>query len=303
MGFAKKRKFPRKERNPLLDATRSERFPMSLLTRRQLLAGSAALVSLSEFSSGADAQKPPYAPFRMSLQSYSLRNFGLEEALAKTQGLGISFWEAYPGHIAVTDHPRKQAEVKALLAKYKVQLRAFGVVGFTNHEKDARRTFEFARAMGIETLSASPDFASLELLDRLTQEYKINLAIHNHGPGDRYDKITDEEKAFVGRGLRIGSCDDTGHFLRSNEDPVLAARVFGRRLLGVHLKDMRTEASGDKTFTELGKGSLDLLSLLKLLKKNRFGGLLSLEYEEQPENPIPAIQACLTTVRETLKKI
>ena len=276
---------------------------MSLFTRREVLIGSAALLSLPAFSEAALPEKNPYAPFRMGIQSYSLRNFKLEEALAKTQSLGLKFWEAYPGHIPVTNDPVKQAEIKVLLAKYDIELRTFGVVDFSKNETDARAKFEFAKAMGIETLSAYPSLDSIDLLDRLTQEYKINIAIHNHGPGDNlYDKIAKGEKAMQGRNVRFGSCNDAGHYLRSGENPVEAARVFGKRVHGVHLKDLKIEANGDQHFTELGKGNLDLTGLLKLLKKNKFRGILSMEYEEHPENPIPYIEECLATVRETLKK-
>ena len=147
---------------------------MSSFTRREVLLGSAALLVLPSFSEATLPEKNLYAPFRMGIQSYSLRNFQLEEALAKTKSLGLKFWEAYPGHIPVTSDPVKQAEIKVLLAKYDIELRTFGVVDFSKNEQDARTKFEFAKAMGIETLSAYPSLDSIDLLDRLTQEYKIN---------------------------------------------------------------------------------------------------------------------------------
>jgi sugar phosphate isomerase/epimerase len=141
------------------------------------------------------------------------------------------------------------------------------------------------------------------MLDRLTEEYKINIAIHNHGPGDDlYDMIAKGVKAVEGHGDRIGSCNDTGHYLRSNQDPVEAARQFGRRTFGIHLKDVKDGANGAKEFTELGKGALKTVELFKVLTENRYKGMISLEYEEHEQDPIPQIKECLQATREAIAK-
>jgi sugar phosphate isomerase/epimerase len=245
----------------------------------------------------------PYAPFRMGIQSYSLRAFKTEEALKKTQELGLKYWEAYPGHFAVTEDDQMIRLYKQLLKKYDVRLVTYGVVEFHNSEEEARRIFNFARKMGIETLSAYPKPNEFSMLDNLVSEYKINIAIHNHGPGDDlYDMISKGIKAVQGRDDRIGSCNDTGHYLRSNEDPVEAAKQFGKRTFGIHLKDVKDGANGAKDFTELGKGNLKTVELLKVLLANNYKGILSLEYEEHPENPMAQIQECLQATRAAITK-
>lgn len=74
----------------------NENAPMS---RRKFVGGIAAgAVGAGLLAMGgewAGAEKSPYGPFRMSLQSYSLRHFPLEEALKITQSLGVKYWEAY----------------------------------------------------------------------------------------------------------------------------------------------------------------------------------------------------------------
>ena len=276
------------------------------LSRRKFIAGiTTALGGAGLLAAGgerAQAAKAPYGPFRMSIQSYSLRHFPLEEALKITQSLGLKYWEAYPGHFDVTDSATEQNRIKGLLKAHDITLKTFGVVYYGNNEKDWRKAFEFAKAMGIETLSSSPAPESFALLNKLVDEYKINIAIHNHGPGDRYAKIATEAEALKGQNVRIGSCIDTGHFLRSSEDPVLAAQTFGKRVYGVHLKDVKTEANGDKHFTEVGKGDLNAPLLLQTLRKNGFKGLLSIEYEEHEDNPTPFIEECLAATRAAVKK-
>lgn len=287
---------------------------MSNVNRRDFLNSAFAAVGLAFGSEMLLAQEPnqqpnpqqrprvqnPYRPFRMGIQSYSLRHFKLDEALAKTKGLGLRFWEGWEGHIPITNDAAKIAEYKEKLKANDITLTTFGVVSFKNDEKDTRNKFEFAKAMGIVTLSAYPTLDSLPLLEKMVEEYKINIAIHNHGPEDKiYGKVEQNVKAFEGRHERIGACIDTGHFLRFDEDPVEAARKFGKRTFGVHLKDVTAE----KKFTEIGKGKLDTTEFLKLMRQNQYRGIIALEYEEFPEDPIAKIEECLAKTREIIQKI
>jgi sugar phosphate isomerase/epimerase len=95
---------------------------------------------------------------------------------------------------------------------------------------------------------------------------------------------------------------DTGHFLRSDENPVEAIEAFGHRTYGVHLKDVKKLPNGEKQFTILGEGDLDVVGCLKALKKLKFEHCMSLEYEENESNPMADIQKCLANVREAVKK-
>jgi len=104
----------------------------------------------------------------------------------------------------------------------------------------------------------------------------------------------------------IGGCVDTGHYIRSDEDAVEAIERLGKRVFGVHMKDVRTLKDGGKNrkqFTILGQGDLDVPGCLKVLRKLNYDYALSLEYEENPENPLSDIEVCLQTVREAVKKI
>ncbi len=148
--------------------------------------------------------------------------------------------------------------------------------------------------MGLKYLSASPEPGSFDLLDKLVAEYGVAVGIHNHGPGDHFAKIETIEKAIKDHHPKIGCCVDTGHFLRSREDPVHAVEVFGKRVYGVHLKDVKDA----RTFTILGKGDLRTVDLLKALARNNYEYCLAIEYEENPENPVDDIKACLAEARQ-----
>lgn len=270
-----------------------------ITTRRGFLRGAAtgaaslALARLGARQSAAEETANAYGPFKMGIQSYSLRGYTLEEALSRTRQLGLAYWEAYNDHIPVTESAEQSEGYRKKLKDAGVKLMAYGVVGFGAEKERARRVFTFAKAMGIETISADPTPEALGYMDGLVEEFGINIAIHNHGPGSRYDKIAQVQAAIQGRNRRIGACVDTGHYLHSGEDPVEAIRRFGDRVYGVHLKDV----TADKRFTELGKGSLKLPEALKVLKGLNYQHCLALEYEEHPRDPIAGIEECLSAVR------
>ena len=283
------------------------------VTRREALKIAAAgtgAVLLDGYRLLSAGEKPadPYAGFKMGMQSYSLRGFDAPTALAHTRVLGLSYWESFPAHIPMSAVPKHVAEQKELLKNAGVTLLAYGVVEFDADENKARQLFDFAKAMDMTSLSANPqkNKETFDLLDKLVEEYDVAIAIHNHGPGARYDKISDVEEWVKDRHPKIGACVDTGHYLRSDEDPVAAIERFGKRVHGVHLKDVRTIAEGNKRrkqFTILGQGDLDVLGCLKALKKQDYQNCLALEYEENPDNPLSDIEVCLSKIREEAAKL
>src|SRR5207248_2956240 len=141
---------------------------------------------------------------------------------------------------------------------------------FGNDESDARRKFQFAKSMGVETITASPKPDALPLLDKLTAEYGINIGIHNHGPEDEvwgdWQKILD---AIQGLNIRVGACDDTGHYLRAEKNPITAAVKFGPRLYSIHMKAVEDGPGHVKSFVPIGTTGnlLDVVQLLRFLKE------------------------------------
>ena len=298
------------------------------LNRRDLLkfgiAGTGALLSGDLGDLCAAEKADPYGGFKMGLQSYSLRGFDAKTALKHTRRLGLHYWEAYPRHIPMGTLPKHIQEQKALLRAADVTLASWGVVGFEANETKAREVFDFAKAMGLLSISANPkkDKATFDLLDKLVDEYQIPIAIHNHGPGALYDKIDDVVQITKDRHPLVGACVDTGHYLRSNEKGVDAIDRLGKRVFGVHLKDVksyRTEAEAvaiektgrvgrrltkeQKFFTILGEGDLDVVGCLKSLRKLNYERCVALEYEENKDNPLSDIEVCLATVRKAVKKL
>jgi inosose dehydratase len=242
-------------------------------------------------------------PLALGLQSYTLREFPVEKAIELAKELGFAHVEFTRKHVSPETPPAELEAVKRKMAAVELRISAQGVNPFTKDHAANRRVFELAKRMGNRNISADPSEDSFDSLDKLVAEYDLRIAIHNHGPGSRYDKIADVLKAIKGRDPRIGACADLGHYIRSAEDPVKAVTLFGDRLYGIHLKDF-AEQKKDAKGVVLGKGHLDVLAVYKALLKVNFpaDGALSLEYEENPKNPLPDVKACIAVAHEAEAK-
>jgi sugar phosphate isomerase/epimerase len=281
-------------------------------TRRAVLAaglsatGALALGRLGALAAPPTTGSGPYGPFKMGLQSYSLRGLtgpdgkpDLAKALAATRELGLHYLEAYPAHIPTVTDASEVSRYKKQCEEAGIAVLGYGVVRFTNDRDAGKKVLDFAKQMGIEYVSADPTPDSFDTLDKLVDEYGVSLGIHNHGPGHHWEKIDTIAAAIKDHSPRIGCCVDTGHFLRSREDPVRAVEVFGSRVYGVHLKDVKDA----RTFTLLGEGDLRTVDLLKALARLNYRYGLNLEYEENPKDPIDDIRACLKATREAIAKL
>lgn len=250
------------------------------------------------------AAEDPYRGLPVGVQSYSLRKYNVVDAIRHIQGMGIHFVEFYSKHLSPAATSEQLAENRQLLQRAKVSISAHGVNGFSKNHAANRQVFEFAKRAGIRNITANPQPDSFDSLDKLVAEFNIRIAIHNHGPGTLYDTIASVKKAVKGRHKLIGACVDTGHFIRSKEDPVKAVHELGERVYGIHMKD---EAKQEKKSHNvvIGSGHLDVLGLFKGLKKIGFpaDGSLSLEYEANPANPIDDMKQCLTVAREAIAKL
>ncbi|HVW37986.1 MAG TPA: sugar phosphate isomerase/epimerase [Pirellulales bacterium] len=278
--------------------------PQSFSRRRFLgFAAGAAGVALVPGALRARAAAKETGGFLLGMQSYSLRNYPVDEALKHMQELGAQSVEFFGGHFSLDSTAEQIAAMKKKTSAAGIKILGHGVNPFTKNHEANRRIFEFAKKAGIRNLSADPTEDSFDSLDKLVAEYDIRIAIHNHGPGARYDKIDDVLKAIEGHDKRIGACADLGHYIRSAEDPVKAINLFKGRLYGIHLKDFDAPR-GDAKGTILGKGQLDVEGVFKALKKVEFpaDAALAVEYEEHPDNPLADLKECMAVATEAARK-
>jgi inosose dehydratase len=277
---------------------------MSLSRRRFLgvsagLAGAAVLGQpLSNWARAAAAEG-----LNLGIQMYSLRGYPVDEAIGHAYDIGFRYLEFYPGMYALNSTPEQISEMNAKMAAKGLKITAHGVNRFTKNHEANQKIFAFAKAAGIRNLSADPDPDAFESLDKLVAEYDVRIAIHNHGPGHRYNKVIDVLNAVKDHHPSIGACADLGHFIRSGEDPVAVIRSLGNRLFGVHLKDFAEQKQKTKGVI-LGRGHLDVPGVFAALRQVKFpaDGALSLEYEENPKDPLADIRECFAVATAANQK-
>ena len=276
-------------------------------TRRSLLAGLAAGAGLGVMGlnplASLMAQEAKAAGLKLGIQIYSLRGFPVDVALDHTKNLGFEEVEFFSGMFPLT---ASDEEIQKMVQKVKglgLRISAHGVNGFTKDAEANRKVFEFAKKAGVKNISAAPTPDSMDSLNDLVKEYDIRIAIHNHGPSDRFNKVVDVLRAIEGRDPRIGACADLGHFIRSGEKPVDVIRALAGRLYGVHLKDF-AEMKESTRGVILGQGHLDCAAVFDAMIQAKFpaDGALSLEYEENPKDPIEDIRQCVATAKTAMTK-
>jgi len=237
----------------------------------------------------------------LGLQSYSLRNFSFDQAIAKAQQVGLHFIEFFPSHFPQNMKPQELAAAQQKLAAHQLTANAYGVCRVTNNEAQARALFGFCKRAGIGTLVAAPSMDSFGLLDKLVAEYDITIAIHNHGPGDKqWGKLQQLLDGTKDHHPHIGVCLDTGHLIRAGDDPVEAVRALGPRLHGLHFKDVSKDSGHDCI---VGQGRTDVVAFFAACKDVAFDGPCSLEFELEPNNPMPGIAASLEAIRAAVARV
>ncbi len=269
----------------------------------QVAATTTAALGTRSLARADESAHDRFAGFRVGMQSYTLRDFKIDRALQEIKNLGLHDVELFDAHFPVKSSDGDIEAMKSKTRALGITMRGHGVNPFTKDHEANRRWFEFAKKAGIKNISADPREDAFDSLDRLVEEYQIRIAIHNHGPGARYDKIVDVLNAIKGHNPLIGACADLGHYIRSGEDPVRAITLFEGRLYGIHLKDFAEQKKATKGVI-LGRGHLDVVGVFKALKKVNFpeDGELSLEYEENPQDPLPDVRECLAVASEAAKQ-
>ncbi|HYG78273.1 MAG TPA: TIM barrel protein [Planctomycetota bacterium] len=280
---------------------------MSGLNRRAFLKGSAlGLAAMSATARLTQAAESPFGPFKMGMQTYSVRNWKVfDEVLQKATELGLTHLEFWNGHMPQTTDAAKIDEMKKKLAAVNIKPAAYGVVNMGADPKANRAVFEFAAAMGIETVSVDFDPKSIISLDRLCEEFpNIKLGIHNHGPRSRYQTPDDVLNCVKDHHKNIGATADLGHYIRSLVDPLEVIEKLKDRLYGIHFKDFKINDQGKETGEAIpGDGKLKVKETLALLKKVNFQGCLSLEYESNPKDPLPDMKVALERIKAAIKEL
>ncbi len=280
-------------------------------TRRQFIQAAALTTPLAVGSACADLKQKPKSqtrrsfdnsPLKLGLASYTLRKFTLDETLVMTQRLALKHLKLKSFHLPLDSKPEEIKVAVAKITKAEIKLYGGGVI-YMENEAHLNQAFEYAKQSGMSTIVTVPAHELLGLVEKKACQYDINVAIHNHGPGDElyptpasvYDKIAPLDKC-------IGLCIDIGHTQRAGIDPCESIRTFADRLLDVDLKDVTSPTAAGKT-VEIGRGVVDIPAVLSTLLAVGYSGIVAFEYEKDADDPLAGLAESVGYVRGVLAAI
>jgi sugar phosphate isomerase/epimerase len=278
--------------------------------------GAGAALAMTAQGNAAETQKvklsTPNAEklgWRLSCGLYTFRDRSFYEAIDVIAGLGIvnvepAFFlplskeqpDLKTGESLSADQRR---EMKTRLDDRGLKMASY----YAPLEADTsafRKVFDFSKEMGVETLVAEPPAEVFEALDKLCQEYKINLAIHNHAEaaGSKYWKPENVLKVAEGRSKAVGACPDTGHYVRTGLDPSECLKKLEGRIISVHLKDVAEKGKVEARDVPLGQGKANYTQVLQTLAALKFKGLATIEYEHLSPQLVDDVAQCVKFVED-----
>ena len=282
--------------------------PASRSTRRTFLATAAGAAGLPVVAP-ALSWATPYGPrakahrLKVGLASYSVRKFTLDQTLEMCKELDVAYINLKDVHLPMTDSPEAIEAARKKIEAAGLTIMGGGTITLKNDAGQVRQAFEYARRAGFPLIVVAPEPAAFDIIEKMIQEFGIKVAIHNHGPEDKFFPAPqDGLKLLTGRDKRFGLCMDIGHTARAGVDPVKAVDECKERLLDLHLKDLKDKMVKDSQ-TEVGKGALDIPGLFRALQKTGFTGHLGLEYEINAESPLMGMKESFSYMRGVLDAI
>jgi sugar phosphate isomerase/epimerase len=274
-------------------------------TRRAFVATAAGFALGSVFGRRLQANAPVLyapgvAPLTLGLASYSFREFPLDETLAMAKRLGITHMTFKDVHIPRSDPAEATRAIATKIRAAGITIMGGGTITLENNPARIKKDFEYARAAGFPLIYVSPDPAALDTIEQMAKTYDIKVAIHNHGPEDKWwPKPQDAYAAIRSRDTRLGLCIDVGHTMRTGVDPAEACRECRDRLYDMHMKDLRVKTDRDSQ-VEVGRGVLDVPGLFKTLIQIGYRGQVGLEYEINAKDPFAGVAESMAYMRGVL---
>jgi sugar phosphate isomerase/epimerase len=275
-------------------------------SRRSFLKASVVGATGAAFASGVHASPARDTanakhPIKLGVASYSLRKLSRSDAIAAVNAMGTPYICIKSFHL-----PYDVSDEECAAARREFADAGLTIVGGGNNniredsDEGVGMFFEYAKKAGMPLLVIAPTFDVLPRVERFVKQYDIKVAIHNHGPEDAFFPApSDAIEAIKDMDPRVGLCVDIGHTTRTGADVVQEIADAGDRVLDVHVKDLadlRTRGSD----CIVGEGAMPVAEIFQQLKKMRYEGYVNLEYEIDPDDPVPGMLRSFAYMRGVL---
>lgn len=226
--------------------------------------------------------------FTVGMAGYTFYRLTVEKTIEIMKRTGITNLSLKDIHMPMNS---TQNQINAVLDKFRIaglNVYTVGVVYMKTRES-ADQAFEYAKMAGVRMIVGAPDYELLPYVEQLVKKYNLKVAIHNHGPDNPlYPNSTDIWNRIKNLDARMGICIDIGHTTRDGQDPSVDVMRYKSRIFDMHIKDVDKASKEGKT-VEMGRGIIDIPKIVETLRKIKYTGNCSLEFEKDMEDPIAGI--------------
>jgi sugar phosphate isomerase/epimerase len=221
--------------------------------------------------------------WQIGCQAETFKSITFFEMIEILHPLVIHHIELAPGQILSKEHPEaigpemSQGDLDLLMGKLqsvKMDVVSYGVANFSNDESKARKVFEFSVKLKVKNIVADASSDSLEMLDKLAQNYRINVAILNGPSTSAWSNPEVLAKALTGRSNRIGVCADVANWRRAGFSPAESIQKFPGRVIEIRLSDVSSQGKE----VVLGAGDSQAAESLTWLKHQNFKGVCAVQF-------------------------
>ncbi|MCX6254694.1 MAG: sugar phosphate isomerase/epimerase [Bacteroidia bacterium] len=264
---------------------KSRRHFLKLAGTGVLAAGSSSLFAYPGLPALVEKTKDT---FSIGMAGYTFKEFTVEKTIEMMKRIGITNLSLKDFHLPMNS---TQEQINAVLEEFKnagINVYTVGVVYMKTRES-VDQAFEYAKMAGVKMIVGAPDYELVPYVEEKIKTYGFKLAIHNHGPDDPlYPNATDIWNHVKDLDPRIGICIDIGHTIRDGQDPSVDILRYGSRIYDMHIKDVDKASKEGKT-VEMGRGIIDIPEVVAALRKIKYNGNCSLEFEKDMKDPLAGI--------------
>ena len=264
-----------------------------------ILAASAIL--LSGVSAKAQLVKGPHGSedFKIGVAGFSYRNFSIDETLQMLSSMGVKYFSVKDWWLPLDSTKEQMDAFKAKCASYGVEGYILGPI-YMKSKEQVDKTFDYVARYGSKVFIGVPDYDLIDYVIEKVAETGIKVAIHTHGPdGAAFPSIYKIMELVKDPSLGVGCCLDMGHSVRSGEDIAKIVKKYHKWIYDIHIKD-ETDASKAGQTWEMGRGVIDFRPIVKALRKVKYDGVISLEFEKSGDNPQPGVAESIGYLRGIL---
>jgi inosose dehydratase len=257
-----------------------------MTTRRNFvrLAGAGALAALPipQTNAGMQAKEKLKPAYTIGVAGYTFLayNNSIEKIIEVMKAIDVKNISLKNFQLPYDSNKEQTDEVIGKFKAAGIEVYGLGVI-YLKTETEVDNAFDYAKQAVVKIIIAAPAYEVLSYVEKKAKEYKIKVAIHNHGPEDKLfpDIDTIFEKIKTMDPL-MGICLDIGHTFRCGHDPAAMLLKYKNRIYDMHVKDVDSPIEKGHTVVN-GRGKMDFVSLVKALNKSGYTGVCSLEFEQK----------------------